>query len=136
MISEKVIIFNEKHGFRQEVRQESKKPSFRENPPKKYKFPLFAKSPLEATFCYQNTRGSSFESSLSLSQGFSLLKDRNSSLDLGYSFNIFTLKQGESAGVSGDGSDRLSSQTIYAYGIDLGLLSNLRNKIHHKINQR
>jgi len=71
----------------------------------------------------------SFESSLSLSQGFSLLKDRNSSLDLGYSFNIFTLKQGESAGVSGDGSDGLSSQTIYAYGIDLGLLSNLRNKI-------
>jgi len=71
----------------------------------------------------------SFESSLSLSQGFSLLKDRNSSLDIGYSFNIFTLKQGESAGVSGDGSDGLSSQTIYAYGIDIGLLSNLRNKI-------
>ena len=71
----------------------------------------------------------SFESSLSLSQGFSLLKDRNSTLDIGYSFNIFQIYQGPTAGTSGDGSNGLNEKKISSYGIDLGILSSLRNKI-------
>lgn len=69
------------------------------------------------------------ESSLSFSQGFSLLNDRNSTLDIGYSFNIFSLKQAASAGVTGDGSDGLPGNQIYSYGIDLGVLSSLRDKV-------
>ena len=71
----------------------------------------------------------SYESSLSLSQGFSLLKDRNSTLDIGYSFNIFSIYQGQTAGTSGDGSNGLPKEKIRSYGIDLGILSSLRNKV-------
>ena len=69
------------------------------------------------------------EHSLSISQGFSLLKDKNSTLDLGYTFNLFSIIQGASAGISGDGSDGLPSKQIYSYGIDIGVLTSLRDKI-------
>tara|TARA_Y100000590_G_C15668990_1_gene995569 strand:- start:391 stop:1281 length:891 start_codon:yes stop_codon:yes gene_type:complete len=71
----------------------------------------------------------SSEESISLSQGFTLLNDRNSSLRLGYNINYYVYKQGKTAGTSGDGSNGLSAKRILSYGIDLGILASLRDKI-------
>ena len=71
----------------------------------------------------------SFESALSISQGFSLLKDKNSTLDLGYTFNLYSIGQGGSAGFSGDGTDGLPKEQINTYGIDIGILTSLRDKV-------
>ena len=71
----------------------------------------------------------SSEIAVSLSQGFDLLNDKNSTLSIGYSLNYLKLNQGSSAGVSGDGSDGLSSSSISSVGIDVGVLSSLRKKV-------
>jgi len=71
----------------------------------------------------------SSEESISLSQGFTLLNDRNSSLRLGYNINYYIYKQGRTAGTSGDGSNGLPSKRILSYGLDLGILASLREKI-------
>ncbi len=71
----------------------------------------------------------SSEISISISQGFHLLKDRNSSLSLGYNANYFILSQGSSAGTMGDGSNGLPGKKIYGFGLDLGILASLREKV-------
>jgi len=82
------------------------------------------------------TRGSnqaqdllSSEQSITLSQGFALLEDRNSSLRLGYNINYLILKQGRTAGTLGDGSNGLAGSKITTIGIDAGILATLREKI-------
>ena len=71
----------------------------------------------------------SSEKSITFSHGIILLKDRNSSLRLGYNLNYLFLKQEASAGVSGDGSDGISGKKVDSFGIDLGILASLRKKI-------
>ncbi len=71
----------------------------------------------------------SSEISISISQGFHLLKDRNSSLSLGYNANYFILSQGSSAGTMGDGSNGLPGKKMYGFGLDLGILASLREKV-------
>ena len=66
---------------------------------------------------------------ISLSQGFDLLNDKNSTLSIGYSLNYLRLNQGSSAGVSGNGIDGLSESSISSVGIDIGVLSSLRDKV-------
>ena len=69
------------------------------------------------------------ERAIILSHGFTLFKDRNSSLRLGYNANYFLLKQSASAGVSGDGSDGIPAIKRNKVGIDVGIWASLRKKI-------
>ena len=69
------------------------------------------------------------ETSISFSQAFSLIKDRNSTLILGYTFNFLNYWQGNSSGTLGDGSNGLPATTHSNYSIDIGVLSSLRNKV-------
>ena len=71
----------------------------------------------------------SSEVSISFSQGFHLLKDRNSSLSFGYNVNYFILNQGSSAGTLGDGSNGIPGKKMYSFGLDLGFLASLREKV-------
>ena len=57
-----------------------------------------------------------------------LLKDKNSSLSIGISANHYSIKFGESAGTSGDGSNGIGKESIEAFGLDIGILASLRNK--------
>ena len=69
------------------------------------------------------------ERALTLSHGFTLLKDRNSSLRLGYNLSYFLLEQGRSSGVTGDGSDGLSKRDESTIGLDFGIWGSLREKV-------
>jgi len=71
----------------------------------------------------------SSEIAISMSQGFHLLNDRNSSLSIGYNANYFILSQGNSAGSAGDGSNGILGQTMYAFGLDIGVIASLREKV-------
>jgi len=71
----------------------------------------------------------SSEKAITLSHGFTLFKDRNSSLRLGYNASYLLLEQGRSAGVSGDGSDGLSGSNIAKIGLDIGIWASLRGKV-------
>ena len=71
----------------------------------------------------------SSEISISISQGFYLLKDRNSTLSLGYNANYFILSQGSSSGTMGDGSNGLPGKKMYGFGLDLGVMASLREKV-------
>ena len=68
------------------------------------------------------------EDLLGIAAGFNLLKDKNSSLAVGFSANYHMIHFGRSAGVSGDGSDGLESEMIGSIGLDLGFLGSLREK--------
>ena len=81
------------------------------------------------TMTKDNTISLASEKSITISQGYALLEDRNSSLRLGYNLSYLILKQGDSAGPSGDGSDGISGKTMNAFGIDIGVLATLRGKI-------
>ena len=69
------------------------------------------------------------EISISMSQGFHLLNDRNSSLSIGYNANYFILNQGNSAGTAGDGSNGILGKEMYAFGLDIGVIASLREKV-------
>ena len=71
----------------------------------------------------------STEKAIMFSHGITLLKDRNSLLRIGYNLNYLFLKQGASAGVSGDGSDGIVGKKIDVAGFDIGLFAALRGKI-------
>tara|TARA_X000001036_G_C20653626_1_gene796052 strand:+ start:1141 stop:2031 length:891 start_codon:yes stop_codon:yes gene_type:complete len=71
----------------------------------------------------------SSETAISMSQGFHLLNDRNSSLSIGYNANYFILSQGNSAGTAGDGSNGILGKTMYAFGLDIGVIASLREKV-------
>ena len=57
-----------------------------------------------------------------------MLKDKNSTLSIGFSANYHTIKLGKSAGNSGDGTDGISGSSIESTSIDLGLLASLTGK--------
>ena len=54
------------------------------------------------------------ETSISFSQAFSLIKDRNSTLILGYTFNFLNYWQGKTSGTLGDGSNGLPASKATA----------------------
>ena len=70
----------------------------------------------------------SIEQTLSLGHGFNLQKDKNSQLSVGLVTNYIQWDLGESAGISGDGSDGLNLGTLNTITIDLGFIASLRNK--------
>ena len=57
-----------------------------------------------------------------------MLKDKNSTLSIGFSANYHTIKLGKSAGNSGNGTDGILGSSIESSSIDLGLLASLREK--------
>jgi len=69
------------------------------------------------------------ERAITLSHGFTLLNDRNSTLRLGYNANYFLLQQSKSSGVTGDGSDGLSKRDRSTIGLDFGIWASLRDKV-------
>ena len=75
---------------------------------------------------YMNTDLSK-ETSLVVSSGRYILNDMNSKLSFGWGINWMSWETGNSAGISGDGSDGLNGQTISTYGINLGFQASLRN---------
>ena len=68
------------------------------------------------------------DTQLGIVSAVNLLKDRKSSLSMGFSANYNIINFGPSSGVSGDGSDGLEGQELSSLGIDLGILATLRNK--------
>ena len=69
------------------------------------------------------------ERSYTLSHGFALLNDKNSTISMGYNINYFLMYQNRSAGPSGTGQDGLPKGEINSMGFDLGIFASLRNKI-------
>ena len=57
-----------------------------------------------------------------------LLRDKNSTLSIGFSANYHSIKLGKSAGSSGDGTNGISGNSIESASIDLGFLASLRQK--------
>tara|TARA_B100000959_G_C14896473_1_gene588984 strand:- start:379 stop:1239 length:861 start_codon:yes stop_codon:yes gene_type:complete len=57
-----------------------------------------------------------------------LMRDKNSSLSVGVSTNLYMMDFAPSAGVTGDGSFGLSDSKVTTFGLDIGLLATLRNK--------
>ena len=79
---------------------------------------------------FKNIRESlSKEKSISISQGISLLDDRNSTLSIGYAINYLSMYQNKSAGPNGDGKNGLKENDMVAYSLDFGLFAILRDKI-------
>ena len=70
----------------------------------------------------------STEQTISIAQGFDLQHDKNSRLSIGYTTNIFQWDLGNSAGISGNGSDGLELGSVNAITLDLGVLASLREK--------
>ncbi|MFO7842068.1 MAG: conjugal transfer protein TraF [Fidelibacterota bacterium] len=70
----------------------------------------------------------SSENALGVSHGVHLLKDLRSSLSLGYSLNFLFVNYGQSAGLSGDGSDGIDLGSVSGLGMDVGLQASLRNR--------
>jgi len=68
------------------------------------------------------------EISISFSNGFYLLNDKNSKFMVGYSVNFMDWNLGHSAGVSGDASDGLDLGSVNAVGVDFGIQAVLREK--------
>ncbi len=71
----------------------------------------------------------SSEEVVSVSQGFRLLDDANSTLSVGYSLNALIFNQAASAGPNGDGTFGLSASSSTSLGIDVGINASLRDKI-------
>ena len=57
-----------------------------------------------------------------------LLRDKNSTLSIGFSANYHSIKFGRSAGSSGDGTNGITGSSTEATSIDLGFLASLRQK--------
>jgi hypothetical protein len=68
------------------------------------------------------------ETAISLSHGFYLQKDIISSLSFGYTINVYQLDYGQSAGVSGDGSDGLDLGNGLGIGVDIGIQGSLHER--------
>lgn len=76
---------------------------------------------------YRNTQLSS-EQSVGINKGFTLHRDRSSSLEIGINFNMLEIKFSNSAGPEGNGSNGQKGSTFDAIGFDIGVLASLRNK--------
>ena len=70
----------------------------------------------------------STEQTISIAQGFDLQHDKNSRLSIGYTTNIVQWDLGNSAGISGNGSDGLELGNLNAVTLDIGVLASLRKK--------
>ena len=70
------------------------------------------------------------ETAISFSQGIDLLKDKNSTLSIGYNLNHFIFYQAPSAGPNGDGINGFSSAKSTAVTLDFGIHASLRKKIN------
>ena len=70
----------------------------------------------------------SSETALGVSHAFHLLKDLRSSLSVGYSLNLLLVDYGQSAGMSGDGTDGIDLGSLAGFGLDLGLQASLRDR--------
>ncbi|MCK9483605.1 MAG: hypothetical protein M0R34_04510 [Candidatus Marinimicrobia bacterium] len=68
------------------------------------------------------------ETAVSLSHGFFLQKDIISTLSIGYTLNLYQLDYGQSAGVSGDGSDGIDLGSGFGFGLDLGIQGSLHER--------
>ncbi len=74
------------------------------------------------------------ETALSLTQGFYLQKDRNSTLAFGYALKFLQVDYGQSAGITGDGSDGIKLGTSSTVGLDIGITASLRER--HRLGVR
>ena len=83
----------------------------------------------KGTFSSSNSVNLSTEEIITISQGFNLLKDANSTLSIGYNINALVFSQAGSAGPNGDGTSGLPASKSSSLGIDLGFHSSLRDKI-------
>ena len=70
----------------------------------------------------------STEQTISMGYGFNLQKDKNSQLSFGVVANYVQWDLGQSAGVSGDGTDGLNLGLLNTVTIDLGFIASLRHK--------
>tara|TARA_Y100000589_G_C27098189_1_gene606879 strand:- start:408 stop:1292 length:885 start_codon:yes stop_codon:yes gene_type:complete len=95
--------------------------------PSKKKFGNFGISIQQMSIDYNGNTLSS-ESTLGISQGFFVLKDMNSTMSLGYTINLMNWDLGQSAGISGDGSDGIDLGSDHTFSIDIGLQAALRQK--------
>ncbi|MCF7922664.1 MAG: hypothetical protein K9M55_08175 [Candidatus Marinimicrobia bacterium] len=80
------------------------------------------------------------ESALGLSHAFNLREDRISSLNMGYTLKYLAVDYGQSAGVSGDGSDGMDLGSASAFAVDLGFQATLSKRhwvgvVAHNINR-
>jgi len=69
------------------------------------------------------------ETAVGFHQGIMLRSDRNSTLSFGYGIKSYTVDYGSSAGVSGDGSDGIELGSQSSWGVDIGLLASLAERI-------
>ena len=69
------------------------------------------------------------ETAVGFHQGIMLRSDRNSTLSFGYGIKSYTIDYGSSAGVSGDGSDGIELGSQSSWGVDIGLLASLAERI-------
>ncbi|MBC8310926.1 MAG: type IX secretion system membrane protein PorP/SprF [Candidatus Marinimicrobia bacterium] len=70
----------------------------------------------------------STEQTLSVGHGLNLQKDKNSQLSFGVVANYVQWDLGQSAGVSGDGSDGLTLGVLNTVTVDIGFIASLREK--------
>ena len=70
----------------------------------------------------------SSENALGVTHAFHLLKDLRSSFSVGYSLNLLLVDYGQSAGMSGDGSDGIDLGSVAGLGVDLGIQASLRDR--------
>ena len=69
------------------------------------------------------------ETAVGFHQGIMLRSDRNSTISFGYGIKSYTVDYGSSAGVSGDGSDGIELGSQSSWGVDIGLLASLAERI-------
>ena len=69
------------------------------------------------------------ETAIGIHQGIMLRSDRNSIISFGYGIKSYTVDYGSSAGVSGDGSDGIELGSQSSWGVDIGLLASLAERI-------
>ena len=88
---------------------------------------------------YQD-RTLSGETALGVSHAFNLREDRISSLNMGYTLKYLSVDYGQSAGVTGDGSDGMDLGSATAFAVDLGFQATLSKRhwlgvVAHNINR-
>ena len=69
------------------------------------------------------------ETAVGFHQGIMLRSDRNSTISFVYGIKSYTIDYGSSAGVSGDGSDGIELGSQSSWGVDIGLLASLAERI-------
>jgi hypothetical protein len=73
------------------------------------------------------------ENTLSIAQGITLQRDKNSQLAIGYTMNLIQWDLGKSAGSNGDGTNGIEIGSLNSMSLDIGLLASLRSKFRFGI---